>query len=197
MAVVRFDVNSRRCRRARPDPQLAAPAGRARRRREEPAVMTRWLRDAPIRQKLIALGLIASACALLVASAVFLVATYLGARRDTRAAVLVQAAITTDNIGGPALGDRSAATDTLRLRALPIVDLACVGQPWAVFRGVSTRAHAALPRAAAGCDRARQHRRLRGRRPGRGRRTRRRDALHPRQFLERHGTSCERRPTRP
>ena len=102
--------------------------------------MTRWLRDAPIRQKLIALGLIASACALVVASAVFLVATYVGARRTTRESVLVQTAITSDNISAAlAFADRAAATDTLRaLRALPIVDVACVwndhGQFFAAYQ---------------------------------------------------------------
>src|SRR5438093_8630868 len=90
--------------------------------------MTRWLRDAPIRQKLIALGVIASASAMVVASVVFLVATYLGARRTAREAVLVQAAITTENTSAAlAFNDRAAATDTLHaLRALPIIDLACV-----------------------------------------------------------------------
>jgi len=90
--------------------------------------MMRWLRDAPIRQKLIALGLIASACALVVASAVFLVATYVGARRSTRETVLVQTAITSDNVSAAlAFADRSAAADTLRaLRALPLIDVACV-----------------------------------------------------------------------
>ena len=89
--------------------------------------MTRWLRDAPIRQKLIALGVIASASAMVVASVVFLVATYVGARRTAREAVLVQAAITTENISAAlAFNDRAAATDTLRaLRAMPILDLAC------------------------------------------------------------------------
>ncbi len=53
-------------------------------------------------QKLIALGLITSACALVVASVVFLIATYVGARRQTREAVLVQTAITTDNISAAA-----------------------------------------------------------------------------------------------
>ena len=106
--------------------------------------MNAWLRDAPIRQKLAALGMIASACALIVASGVFLVATYLGARRQTREAVVVQSAITTDNITAAlAFADRSAATDTLRaLRAQPIIDVACVwndqGQFFAAYQPVLT-----------------------------------------------------------
>jgi signal transduction histidine kinase/ActR/RegA family two-component response regulator len=89
--------------------------------------MTRWLLDAPIRQKLIALGLIASTCAMIVASTVFLVATYVGARRSVRDAVLAQQAITTENISAAlAFSDRAAASDTLRsLRSLSSIDLAC------------------------------------------------------------------------
>jgi signal transduction histidine kinase/ActR/RegA family two-component response regulator len=99
-----------------------------------------WLRDAPIQRKLTALGMIASACALVVASAVFLVATYLGARRQTREAIVVQAAVTADNISAAlAFADRAAANDVLRaLRALPIVDVACVwsadGQFFAAYQ---------------------------------------------------------------
>jgi signal transduction histidine kinase/ActR/RegA family two-component response regulator len=106
--------------------------------------MKRWLRDAPIRQKLIALGLIASACAMLVASVVFLLATYVGARRSVRDAVLVQAAITVENISAPlAFNDRAAAADTLHaLRSLPIIDLACIwdarGQFFAAYQPVLT-----------------------------------------------------------
>jgi signal transduction histidine kinase len=89
--------------------------------------MRRWLRDAPIRQKLIALGLIASFTAMLVVSIVFLVAAYIGARRTTREAVIAQAAIALDAVSAPlAFNDRSVAGDALlRLRALPIIDLAC------------------------------------------------------------------------
>lgn len=89
--------------------------------------MKRWLRDAPIRQKLIALGLIASFSAMLVVSVVFLAATYVGARRSVREAVVTQTAIALDAISAPlAFSDRDVAADTLqRLRALPIIDLAC------------------------------------------------------------------------
>ena len=102
--------------------------------------MTRWLLDAPIRQKLTALGMLASAGALIVASLVFLVATYVGARRQAREAVLVQSAITSDNLDGAlAFTDRAVAIDTLRaLRAMPTIDLACVwnaeGQFFAAYQ---------------------------------------------------------------
>jgi signal transduction histidine kinase/CheY-like chemotaxis protein len=102
--------------------------------------MSGWLRDAPIRQKLIALGLIASGCAMLVVSVVFLFATYVGARRSAREAVLVQESITTDTISAAlAFNDRAAATDTLHaLHSLPSVDLACAwdrsGQFFAAYQ---------------------------------------------------------------
>src|SRR5205823_8515980 len=104
-------------------------------RRDKGGRMTRWLRDAPIRQKLIALGVIASACAMLVASVVFLVATYVGARRSVRDAVLAQAAIASDTVSAPlAFFDRAAATDTLRaLRSLAIIDVACTWDSRAEF----------------------------------------------------------------
>ncbi len=89
--------------------------------------MRRWLRNAPIRHKLIALGLLASFSAMLVVSIVFLVASYIGARRTAREAVLAQAAIALDAVSAPlAFNDRSVAADVLqRLRALPIIDVAC------------------------------------------------------------------------
>src|SRR5207302_9646820 len=106
-----------------PRPQLAAPAACAHHHRESRQRMTRWLRDAPIRQKLIVLGVLASASAMLVVSVVFLVATYVGARRSVRDAVLAQAAIASDTVSAPlAFYDRAAATDTLRaLRSLAII----------------------------------------------------------------------------
>jgi hypothetical protein len=90
--------------------------------------VTAWLRDAPIRQKLIVLGLLASACAVVAASAVFLVTTYVVARRVIHTNIVAQSAITADNVtAAVAFGDRAAATDTLRaLRASPVIDVACV-----------------------------------------------------------------------
>jgi signal transduction histidine kinase/CheY-like chemotaxis protein len=90
--------------------------------------MTAWLRDAPIRRKLIVLGLLASACAVVTASVVFLVTTYVVARRVIHTNIVAQAAITADNVtAAVAFGDRAAATDTLHaLRAAPGIDVACV-----------------------------------------------------------------------
>ncbi|HXD75322.1 MAG TPA: CHASE sensor domain-containing protein, partial [Vicinamibacterales bacterium] len=102
--------------------------------------MTRWLRDAPLRHKLIALGLIASASAMFVVTIVFLVSTYVGARRTARDAVLAQTAITIDTISAPlAFNDRMAASDTLHaLRSMPIIDVACTwdnrGQFFAAYQ---------------------------------------------------------------
>ena len=102
--------------------------------------MRRWLRDAPIRHKLIALGLIASFSAMLVVSVVFLAAAYVGARRTAREAVITQAAIAMDAVSAPlAFNDRAVASEALqRLRALPILDLACTwderGQFFAAYQ---------------------------------------------------------------
>lgn len=90
--------------------------------------MNAWLRNAPIRHKLVALGLMASACALVVATLVLLVTTYVMARRSVHANIVAQSAITAENVTAAlAFADRAAATDTLRgLRASPAVDVACV-----------------------------------------------------------------------
>src|SRR4051812_45681071 len=91
--------------------------------------MKRRVLDAPIRTKLIALGLAASVCALVVASVVFLVSTYVLSRRATQQAVGVQATIDADNVSAAvAFRDRATASETLRaLRASAAIDAACVG----------------------------------------------------------------------
>jgi signal transduction histidine kinase/ActR/RegA family two-component response regulator len=89
--------------------------------------MNHWLRNAPIRHKLMILGLAASLCALLTASVVFLVTTYVTARRTTHDTVIAQSAIAAENIATAlAFSDSAAANETLRaLHALPSIDLAC------------------------------------------------------------------------
>ena len=108
--------------------------------------MSAWLRHAPIRQKLVVLGLLASACALVAASLVFLMTTYVVARRALHANVVAQSAITADNLTAAlAFGDRAAAADTLHaLRASPAIDVACVwdgpAQPFATYQKAATLA---------------------------------------------------------
>ena len=90
--------------------------------------MKKWLRDAPIRQKLVTLGLVASGCALVVASLIFLVTTYVVSRRAIHGNIVAQWAITADNVSAAlAFGDSAAAADTLHaLRATAAVDNACL-----------------------------------------------------------------------
>lgn len=90
--------------------------------------MKRWVVDAPIRAKLIVLGLAASVCALTVASAVFLVTTYVVSRRATQQTVGIQATIDADNVSAAvAFRDQSTTIEILRaLRASTSIDAACV-----------------------------------------------------------------------
>jgi signal transduction histidine kinase/CheY-like chemotaxis protein len=85
-------------------------------------------RDLTLRRKLIAIGIAASATALMLTSIVFLVTSYLMAQRSVRSDVTAQAAILADNsTAALAFGDQVAATETLRaLRAKTNIDLACL-----------------------------------------------------------------------
>ncbi len=97
--------------------------------------MRRWLADAPIRQKLMALGLITSALALVVSSVVFLLTSYLVARRQTHDSVVAQSVVAADNVSAAiAFGDRQAAAEVLgALRAMPSIDVVCVWDESGVF----------------------------------------------------------------
>ena len=113
--------------------------------------MQKWLRDAPIRRKLVAFGLAASAAALIVASAVFFVTTFVMAARTTHDNVVAQSAITADNVSAAlSFDDRVAAADTLRaLRASPSIDVACVwnseGESFAAYQSSRSAACPAAP----------------------------------------------------
>ncbi len=100
-------------------------------------------RDLPLRLKLIVIGIAASAAALALTSAVFLVTTYFMVQRSVRNDLVAQAAIVADNsTAALAFGDQAGATETLEaLRSKANVDVACLydmgGLPFSQFANVS------------------------------------------------------------
>src|SRR5262245_53800983 len=86
------------------------------------------LRDRPIRQKLVVIGVSASVLALTVASLVFLLSTYLSLRANLLRELRAQAAIIAANTSAAvAFVDEGDATETVgALRSTPRVDIACV-----------------------------------------------------------------------
>jgi signal transduction histidine kinase/CheY-like chemotaxis protein len=101
------------------------------------------LRDLPIRRKLLVVGLVTSASALIVMSLSSLVFSYFIIRNTLLTGLSVQAAIVNDNIAvAVALADDNSATETLRaLGNTPIVDRACVYGTNDVLIGQYARAH--------------------------------------------------------
>ena len=86
------------------------------------------LRDVSIRGKLLILGVVTSAVALLLSSVVLLVSSYVILRADVRRDIEAQASIVADNTTAALkFSDAEAASETLQtLRVLPSVDLACL-----------------------------------------------------------------------
>ncbi|MEO8070946.1 MAG: ATP-binding protein [Acidobacteriota bacterium] len=88
----------------------------------------RRFRDLPIGRKLVVVGAAASALALVVSSAIFLLSTFFALRDSVQKQLEVQSAIVADNTAAPlAFDDRAAALETVStLRVTDYVDMACI-----------------------------------------------------------------------